>query len=89
MLSVGLAVKEHYHEYDSFLNNKFIYASDLLIVIGAVIFIIAFFGCCGAVKENACMTLTVSGSNFPYKYFNFNNACFSSQVCLWRYLYWN
>lgn len=53
-------MKGYYHEYDSFLDNKFIYASDLLIVIGAVIFIVAFFGCCGAVKENACMTLTVS-----------------------------
>lgn len=29
-----------------------------LIVIGVVIFIIAFFGCCGAVRESECMTMT-------------------------------
>lgn len=32
----------------------------LFIVIGAIIFIIAFFGCCGAIKESHCMTVTVS-----------------------------
>lgn len=31
-----------------------------LIVVGSVIFIIAFFGCCGAVRESQCMTMTVS-----------------------------
>ncbi|RZC35974.1 CD63 antigen [Asbolus verrucosus] len=58
ILSVGASVKAYYHEYVSFLNNKYIYASDLLIIIGVIIFLIAFFGCCGALKENACMTLT-------------------------------
>lgn len=29
-----------------------------LIVIGAVIFVIAFFGCCGAIRESECMTMT-------------------------------
>lgn len=31
-----------------------------LIVVGVIVFIIAFFGCCGAVKENYCMILTFS-----------------------------
>lgn len=31
-----------------------------LIVVGSVIFVIAFFGCCGAVRESQCMTMTVS-----------------------------
>jgi len=60
ILSVGASVKAYYHEYDTFLDAKYIYASDLLIIIGVIIFIIAFFGCCGALKENACMTLTFS-----------------------------
>jgi CD63 antigen len=60
ILSVGATVKAYYHEYGSFLDDKYMYASDLLIVIGVIIFIIAFFGCCGALKENACMTLTFS-----------------------------
>jgi CD63 antigen len=32
----------------------------LFMVIGAIIFIIAFFGCCGAIKESHCMTVTYS-----------------------------
>ena len=59
-MSVGATVKAYYHEYNRFLDDKYIYASDLLIVIGVIIFIISFFGCCGALKENACMTLTVT-----------------------------
>jgi len=31
---------------------------NLLIAIGAIIFLIAFFGCCGAVRENYCMIVT-------------------------------
>ena len=30
-----------------------------VIIIGGVIFIVAFFGCCGAIKENRCMLITV------------------------------
>uniref|UniRef100_A0A336K9P6 CSON005313 protein n=1 Tax=Culicoides sonorensis TaxID=179676 RepID=A0A336K9P6_CULSO len=30
-----------------------------LIVLGSIIFIIAFFGCCGAVRESQCMTMTM------------------------------
>jgi CD63 antigen len=29
-----------------------------IIVIGGVIFIVAFFGCCGAIKENRCLLIT-------------------------------
>jgi CD63 antigen len=47
----------------------------VLIVIGAVIFIIAFFGCCGAIRESHCMIVTVSinkkiCSQREYFYFN-------------------
>jgi len=30
-----------------------------IIVLGSLIFIISFFGCCGAAKENRCMIMTV------------------------------
>ncbi len=30
----------------------------LLVVVGCIIFFITFFGCCGAIKEHHCMTLT-------------------------------
>lgn len=32
----------------------------VLIVIGCVVFIISFFGCCGAVRESTCMIMTYS-----------------------------
>ncbi|XP_052862426.1 CD63 antigen-like isoform X1 [Anopheles cruzii] len=34
--------------------------SVLLIVFGSVVFFIAFFGCCGAIRESYCMTSTYS-----------------------------
>uniref|UniRef100_UPI00358EC803 CD63 antigen-like n=1 Tax=Myxine glutinosa TaxID=7769 RepID=UPI00358EC803 len=36
-------------------------APILLIVVGSVIFIVAFFGCCGAVRESRCMLGTFIG----------------------------
>lgn len=32
-----------------------------ILVLGVIIFFIAFFGCCGAWKESYCMVTTVSG----------------------------
>lgn len=32
----------------------------VLMVIGSIIFVIAFFGCCGAIQESHCMIVTVS-----------------------------
>lgn len=34
----------------------------LVIVFGAIVFIISFFGCCGAIRENECCTLMVFNS---------------------------
>lgn len=33
-------------------------APILVIIVGAVIFVIAFFGCCGAIRESSCMLTT-------------------------------
>ncbi|VEN60525.1 unnamed protein product [Callosobruchus maculatus] len=60
IISVGLSAKAYFHEFDTLLDNKYFYVSDFLIVIGVIIFMIAFFGCCGAMKENVCMTTTFS-----------------------------
>ena len=35
-------------------------ASILLIVVGAFVLLVAFFGCCGAIKEIKCFLITVS-----------------------------
>lgn len=58
LLSVGLVIHGVYHNYEHFLDNRFFSVPNLLIAIGAIIFFIAFFGCCGAVRENYCMIIT-------------------------------
>lgn len=49
-----------YWTYLDFLGNEFLSAPMLFIIVGVVIFLVAFFGCCGAVKENNCMIITFS-----------------------------
>lgn len=58
LLSIGVAIHGIYHNYQHFLDNKFLSVPSLLIAIGTIIFFIAFFGCCGAVRENYCMIVT-------------------------------
>jgi len=59
ILSVGLSAKAYFNEFDHLLDDQYFYVSDLVVVLGVVIFLIAFFGCWGAAKENACLTATV------------------------------
>lgn len=60
ILSVGITIKAYYSDYELFLDDQYFSTPNLLIAIGSIIFVIAFFGCCGAVKENFCMTITFS-----------------------------
>ncbi|XP_012277769.1 CD63 antigen [Orussus abietinus] len=60
LLSIGSVILGMYHNYQHFLDNKFFSVPSLLVAIGAIIFFIAFFGCCGAVRENYCMIVTFS-----------------------------
>jgi len=61
ILSVGLTVQGIYHGYTDFLDSQFFTLPVFLIVIGSIIFVIAFFGCFGAMKENYCMIITFCG----------------------------
>ncbi|XP_033323872.2 uncharacterized protein LOC117219085 [Megalopta genalis] len=58
LLSIGVGMHGIYHSYQHFLDSKFLSVPSLLIAIGAIIFFIAFFGCCGAARENYCMIVT-------------------------------
>lgn len=60
LLCIGLMIKEYFIQYEKFIDDKYFSASSLLIASGTIIFIIAFFGCCGALRENRCMILTYS-----------------------------
>ncbi|KAK7864770.1 hypothetical protein R5R35_012266 [Gryllus longicercus] len=60
IISVGAVVQATYHKYEPILDDSFFSVPALLIATGSIILIISFFGCCGAVKENHCMTITFS-----------------------------
>lgn len=63
LVVVSLGIKEQF-ETHSYINvsdfNFFSTGPITLIIVGLIIFVVAFFGCCGAVKENHCMIVTFS-----------------------------
>lgn len=60
ILTVGSIVYIVYSHYSHFVYAGYHSVPLALIIVGITIFIIAFFGCCGAVKENHCMIITFS-----------------------------
>ena len=40
------------------------FPATVLVIVGTIIFIIAFFGCCGAIRESYCMIITVKQEIF-------------------------
>ncbi|XP_013782440.1 CD63 antigen-like [Limulus polyphemus] len=58
LIAVGAWVQAKAAEYVDFLGDKYTSAPILLIVVGVIIFILSFMGCCGAIKENYCMVMT-------------------------------
>ncbi|XP_023289851.1 CD63 antigen isoform X2 [Orussus abietinus] len=59
-MSVGAIILVMYQGYSNFVDNWFFAAPVLMIVVGIIVFLVSFFGCCGAVKENHCMIITFS-----------------------------
>lgn len=59
LLSVGAAIKAVYYGYHVFLDDQYFSAPNLLIAVGLIILLVSFLGCCGAVKENHCMIVSV------------------------------
>ncbi|XP_017152530.1 CD63 antigen [Drosophila miranda] len=60
LIAVGAGVGAVYTGYELFLAGKFFSIPTFLIVIGAFIILITFFGCWGALKENYCLVLSFS-----------------------------
>ncbi|KAK5644701.1 hypothetical protein RI129_006001 [Pyrocoelia pectoralis] len=58
---VGVLVKLDVNDFQKILEGidiPFGVAPILMIVVGCIVFIIAFFGCCGAIKESTCLLTT-------------------------------
>lgn len=60
ILGFGVALKLNITEFTDVLDEKMNLMPIWCIIIGSIIFVIAFFGCCGAVRESHCMVVTVS-----------------------------
>lgn len=61
LLGVGIAYRLNFDDITDLIPEEYNvdFAPTATIVVGAIIFVIAFFGCCGAVKENRFLLLTV------------------------------
>jgi CD63 antigen len=60
LIGVGVAIQTAFKSYFAFFGNEVNSAAIFLIIIGLVVIVVSFFGCCGAYKENHCMVVTFS-----------------------------
>lgn len=58
LIIIGAIVRDKYGDQFGDLASQFANAPVLIIVVGVIVFVIGFLGCCGAVKENYCMVTT-------------------------------
>jgi len=65
LLAVGIGYLLKYEEImDKFEEANVRVAPILFIIFGSIIFLIAFFGCCGAIRESHCMISTYASILF-------------------------
>lgn len=58
LIIIGAIIRDKYGDKFQDLSSQFANAPVLIIVVGVIVFVIGFLGCCGAVKENYCMVTT-------------------------------
>jgi len=58
LIGFGVYVQIDAKDYLNFLGDNYTNTPVFIIILGAIIFVVAFFGCCGASKENKCMMYT-------------------------------
>jgi CD63 antigen len=60
LIALGAMFYSGYKDYEAVLPDlgPYGYPPILMMVIGAVVFLIAFMGCCGTLRESKCMMLT-------------------------------
>ena len=65
------------------------YAGIGLIVVGSIIMLVGFFGCCGAIRESQCLLVMVCLSylSFCINYTDLHNGFFSQKM-IWKAPLW-
>ena len=58
LVGFGVYVQLEAKDYLNFLGDNYVNTPVFVIILGAIVFVVAFFGCCGAIKENKCMMYT-------------------------------
>lgn len=58
ILTVGVLARVRLSSVTDDLDTNVMFPSITLIILGSIIFVISFFGCCGAIRESHCMTIT-------------------------------
>ncbi|CAH0727255.1 unnamed protein product, partial [Brenthis ino] len=59
LLGVGIAVLLQLADFSELVDAAYVDSIPVVtIVLGVLTFLIAFFGCCGAIKENGCLLVT-------------------------------
>ncbi|CAB3234655.1 unnamed protein product [Arctia plantaginis] len=58
MIGIGVAFQLNWTVVKDEIKSHLTVAPWVFIIIGAVMFVIAFFGCCGAIRESHCMVVT-------------------------------
>ena len=58
LIGIGAYIQVQMNKYLDFLGDTYLNTSVILIIIGGVMLLISFFGCCGACTENPCMMYT-------------------------------
>ena len=84
LMGVGIYVQLKIGDFAELSTVKYVTGSILIIVVGAFIALVAFFGCCGAVKENTCFLGIVSYSNIAQRF-----AVLHNQNLLVGYFYYH
>lgn len=73
MVVAGALVVSGYNTYEHVVNLDAYKAPPIiLIVVGSAVFLIAFMGCCGVLRENNCMMMTVRNKMVPSGIFKQN-----------------
>ncbi|XP_014679689.1 PREDICTED: CD63 antigen-like [Priapulus caudatus] len=62
LIVIGALVHVKYNQYSAAAQVDFVALAYLFIAVGCIVFVITFFACCGAIKENNCMSFECCGA---------------------------